>query len=161
MNNDLIIMIFDKEEGAMIAKGALETRRHSQLLGVSNAVIVTRNMTGEVAVQLPRHLPRQSPNHLTDPSTQMPDLLVSAIFVNPPEENLKMLVDAGMDERFIKLVRSELEPGTSMIFYYIRQDSLVDTLQVLEALNQFNGKLTHTTVPPPVEAAILESAGYE
>ena len=150
-------MMFDKQVGASTAREELEITHNNLFPGEVNPVLVTRDKEGKVVV----HIQRQLPNHPTDPSTQMPDLLVSAIFGNPPEESLKMLVDAGMDERFIKLVRSELEPGTSMIFYYIRQDSLVDTQQVLEALDQFIGKLTHTTVPAQLEAAILEMAGYE
>ena len=59
------------------------------------------------------------------------------------------------------MVASALHPETSMIFIYIRQDSLVDTQKFLEALNQFKGTLTHTTVPAEVEAAILEQAGYK
>jgi uncharacterized membrane protein len=157
MKNDLIVLTFENEEDALKARGALEIRRNSQLLGVLNTVIVTRDKTGKLVL----HIQRQLPNHPEDPSSQMPELLVETIFGNPPEERLQMLVDAGMDERFFKLVSSALKPGSSLVLSYVPQDSLVDTQQLVEFLNQFNGTLHHTTVPAEVEGAILEQAGYE
>ncbi len=157
MNNDLIVMMFDKQVGASTAREALEITHNNRFPGEVNPVLVTRDKDGKVDV----HIQRQLPNHLEEPCSQMPVVLADLIFGKPPEDGLQVLVDAGLDEMFVMMVASALSPGTSMIFYYIHQDSLVDTLQVLEALDQFKGTLTHTTVPPPVEAAILEMAGYE
>jgi len=122
-----------------------------------NTVIVTRDKTGKVVL----HIQRQLPNHPEDPSSQMSELLVEAIFGNPPEKGLQMLVDAGVDDGILKLVSSALKPGSSLVLSYVPQDCLVDTQQLVEFLNQFNGTLHHTTVPAEVEGAILEQAGYE
>lgn len=157
MKNDLIVLTFENEEGALKARGALEIRRNSQLLGVLNTVMVTRDKTGEVVL----HIQRQLPNHPEDPSSQMPELLAEAIFGTPPEKGSQMLIDAGMDDGFLELVSSALGPGSSLVLSYVPQDSLVDTQQLVEFLIQFNGTLHHTTVPEQVEKAILKQKAYE
>lgn len=157
MDNDLIVMTFDNEEAASKARQALEIMRNRQFLGVPNAVIVTRGRAGKVTVDRQRQLPAEPPG----PSSQMPGLLVDTIFGKPPEEGVQKLVDAGLDERFLDKVLSAIGPESSMILNYVRQDSLVDTEQVLDALNQFRGTLHHTTVPAEVEEAILKQLEYE
>jgi uncharacterized membrane protein len=157
MKNDLIVLTFENEADALKTRGALEIRRYSQLLGVLNTVMVIRDKTGKVVL----HIQKQLPNHPEDPSSQMPELLAEAIFGNPPEKGSQMLLDAGMDDGFLKLVSPALSPGSSLILSYVPQDSLVDTQQLVEVLNQFNGTLHHTTVPEQVEKALLKQAMQE
>jgi uncharacterized membrane protein len=150
MNNDLIVVTFENEADASKARGALEIMRNSEFLGVSNTVIVLMDMVGKVVVHSQCHLPV--------PSSEMSCLLACAIFGKHPEEGRRKLVDAGLDERFVKNVSSALVPESSAIVNYVRHDSLVDTQQVLDALKQFRGTLHHTTVPAEVEEAILNQA---
>jgi uncharacterized membrane protein len=157
MLNDLIVIAFDNEADAEKVWGALKVIRNRKSLGVLNSVIVTRDRAGKVIVQLQRQLPVDQ----TDPGSQMPGLLANLLFGTPTDEGPQKLVDAGLDERFVKMMASTLNPDSSMIINYIRQDSLVDTQQVLETLNQFNGTLHHTTVPAEVEETIVEGAGHE
>ena len=157
MLNDLIVIAFDNQADAEKVWEALKVKRNRKFLGLLNSVIVTRDSAGKVIV----HLQRQLPIDQADPGSQIPGLLANLLFGTPPEEGPQKLVDAGLDERFVNMVASALEPDSSMLINYIRQDSLVDTQQVLEALNQFNGTLHHTTVPAEVEETILEGAGYE
>ena len=119
MNNDLVVMTFDKEIDPSKARGALEIMRSNQFPGEVNPVLVTRDKDGKVFVQLQWQLPRQLPNHPEDPCCQMSVVLADLIFGNPPEEGPQKLVDAGLDEMFVKMVASALSPGTSMILICI------------------------------------------
>ncbi|MCJ7536429.1 MAG: hypothetical protein WA997_01485 [Anaerolineales bacterium] len=101
----------------------------------------------------------QLPEDQTEPGKQVSGLLANTIF-SKSEEGLQKLIDVGLDESFVKMVNSALDPGISLILSYIHYDSLVDTQQVLGALIQFNGTLHHTTVPVELEEVILKGAGF-
>ena len=157
MVNDLIVMAFDDEAAALRAKRALEQMRTSPLLGIMNALVVTRDKAGKAVV----HEQWELPAHLPDASEQMPRVLVEAFFGKPPEEGVQELVSAGLDETFVTNVVSALGPRRSMLLSYIPQGSLVDTQQVLDTFSQLRGILYHTTVPAEVEEAILKWAEYD
>jgi uncharacterized membrane protein len=157
MNNDLIFMTFDNETDAAKARGTLEIMRSSRFLGVSDAVVIVVDSVGKVVV----HPQRELPSRLHDPSSQVPRHLVNAISGKLSEEGMQNLVDAGLDERFVRNVSSALVPTSSAILNYVRYDSLVDTQQVLNVLNQLKGKVHCTTVPEEVERAILTQAANE
>jgi uncharacterized membrane protein len=154
MINDLIVMTFDDETDASKARGVLEIMRNRYFLGVVDAIVVTMDSAGGVVVHSQRQLRAQP----SDPSSEVSRLLAGAIFVKPPEDGVKELVNAGLDERFVNTVSSALTPETSLLLNYIRKDSLIDTQQFLDALKQFRGTLHHTTVPAEVEEAILNQA---
>ena len=154
MVNDLIVMTFDDEAAALRAKQALEQMRTSPFLGILNALVVTRDKAGKVVV----HEQWELPAHLPSASIQVPRVLVEAFFGKPPEEGVKQLINAGLDETFVTSVVSALRPRRSMILSYIPQGSLVDTQQVLDTFSQLKGTLYHTTVPAEVEEAILKLA---
>ena len=151
MKNELIIMTFAIKEGAMNARQALEIMRHKQLFGLENAVTVTRDRAGKVAI----FQQRISPTDVHNPYGQISGILADAIFVLPPEEGLQKLVDAGLDEGFLREVRSALDPDSSALLSYIPQDSLVDTQRMIDTLKQFRGTLRYATVTAEVEEAIL------
>jgi hypothetical protein len=130
--------------------GAMEIMRNSDFLGVMNAVVVAMDKVGKVFVH--------SQCQLADPSSEMAHLLACAILAKHPEAGGQKLVNAGLDEEFVKRVSSAQRPESSAILNYVRQNSLVDTQQVLDALNLFKGTLYHTTVPPDVAEAILKQA---
>jgi uncharacterized membrane protein len=157
VQHDLIVITFDSEADALKARGGLEIMRNSQMLGLLNTVMVTRDRAGRVIVHQQSVLPVRPPS----PGSQVPGMLASAIFAEPPEEGARKLVDSGLDERFVDEVSSALIPGSSMLINYVRRDSLVDTQQLLGVLSQFKGTLYHTTVPAEVEEAILKPEGYE
>ena len=157
MHNDLIVMTFDSEADALKARGGLEIMRNSQMLGVMDTVMVTRDRAGELIVHQQSALPTQPPSL----GIQMPRMLANAFFAEQREERLQPLVDAGLDERFVAEVSSALVPGSSMLLNYVRRDSLVDTQRLLGTLRQFKGTLYHTTVPEEVEEAILKQSEHE
>ena len=155
MNNDLIVMTFDNEQDALKAKGALEIMRNSQFLGAMNAIPITRDRAGKVVVQN-----QQLPLDQAGPDSWIPNQFVSTVF-GESEDDLQTLVTAGLDERFLQMVKTALYPGSSMILIYIRLDNMVDTQQVLETIKLFNGTLYHTTISPQVEEVISKQTQNE
>ena len=155
MNNDLIMMVFDKQQDARKARGALEIMRNSPFLGATNALPLTRDSAGNVVVQIER-----LPQDQTGPDSCIPDQLVNTIF-GESEDEIQKLVAAGLDEKFAQMIKTALDPGRSMILTYVRQESTVDAQLVLEALTQFDGRLYLTTITPQVERVILEAAQKE
>jgi uncharacterized membrane protein len=157
MLNDLIVMSFESEADALKARGGLEIMRNSQMLGLLDSVMVTRNRSGKLIAHQQSVLPAQTPS----PGSQVPGLLANAIFAQPPEEGVQQLVDSGLDRRFVEEVSTALVPGSAMLINYVRRDSLVDTQRLLGALRQFKGTLYLTTVPSEVEEPILRQARKE
>jgi uncharacterized membrane protein len=154
MNNDLIAMTFDTEEGASKTRQALELMRGSQFWGLVKTVIVSRDSSGTVLVHQ-----QQIPADEYSPSLLLPEVLADEILGASPEAGLRKLVGAGLSETFLKEITSALIPNSSAILIYIQQGSLVNPQQVLDVLRQFTGTVHHTTVPADVETAILGQAG--
>jgi uncharacterized membrane protein len=150
MNNDLIVMTFKNEQDALKARGALEIMHNSPFLGARDAFLVTRDIDGEFVF----HHQKLQPVGQTESDSQIPGLIVNLLF-GDSEDGLQKLVAAGLDEKCLKKAKSELVPGSSLILIRIRYESLVDTQQVLDALNQFNGRLYHTTLAPDIEEVML------
>jgi hypothetical protein len=76
MHSDLYVLTFSDETAALKALQALELRRNSPLLGLLNAIVVTRNRAGKVVVHQRWELPARPP----DPSSKVPRALVEALF---------------------------------------------------------------------------------
>ena len=56
--------------------------------------------------------------------------------------------DLGISKKFIKDVQADMEPGTSAIFFVIREG---DPTMALAALKQYEGKVYHTNLDPDDE----------
>jgi uncharacterized membrane protein len=57
MNNDLIVMIFDNQQDALKARGAVEIMRNSPFLGAMNAVPTIKDEAGKVVIQVQQSPP--------------------------------------------------------------------------------------------------------
>ena len=157
MSSDLIITTFPHEDEAFQVRQALDLMRGRQLFGLENAALVTRDSAGQATVHQRWGLPAYPRN----PRRRLPVLLASAIFGDVPEEGIRKLADAGLDEIFLKEVATALDPDGSALLIYIPPDSIVDTRRLLDALALFHGALHHTIIPAEVEKAILALAEIE
>jgi uncharacterized membrane protein len=110
----------------------------------------TAVLAGKVVVDI-----QQQPNGQAGSDSWIPNQFANTIF-SDSEAELQKLVNAGMDERFLEMVITALAPGYSMILIFVCQDSMVDTLQVLEAIRQYNGTLYHTTISPLLEEVFMK-----
>ena len=149
MDNDLIVIVFDNQQYAKKARGALEIMRNSPFLGAMNSLPFTRDSAGKVVVQIER-----LPLDQSEPDRFIPDQLANTIFFGS-EDEIQQLVAAGLDEGFVQIINASLDPGHSLLLIYVRYDSLVDPQQVLEILKQFNGRLYQTTISPQLEEVLL------
>ena len=61
------------------------------------------------------------------------------------------LLDKGVDQNFVKEVSEELKPGSSAIFFIIR-DANVDA--TLASLRQYRGKVLQTSLPGDAEETL-------
>jgi uncharacterized membrane protein len=157
VNSDLIILTFSQEDEAFQVRQALEIMRGRQLFGLENTALVTRDRAGQATI----HQRWGLPAYPRSPRRRLPVLFAGAIFGDVPEEGIRKLVDAGLDEIFLKEVAIALDPDGSALLIYIPPDSIVDTRRLLDALALFHGKLHHTRIPAEVEKAILALAEIE
>jgi len=157
MNNDLIAMIFPDEEDALEIRKALDMMRTSKFLGSINVVPITKDRQGNIIV----HFRWQPQIDSRTPGDQMPVIVANAIFGKSSEEKMQQLIEAGLDELFLKKLQADLVPGSSMILGNISRDSLVDTQQFLDAISQFKGTVYQSTVPDEVEEAIIKNVVIE
>jgi uncharacterized membrane protein len=148
MKSDLIVMTFAREEDAFKALSGLETMRDSQLFGLENVVLVSRDSAGRAVVHQ-----RWEPPAPT--SSRLPSLVADAVFGNSPQDGIHKLADAGLDEFFLKEVSEALNPDSSALFIYVSQDSLADTHRLLQTLALLKGEVYHTTFSEAVEEAVL------
>ena len=57
-------------------------------------------------------------------------------------------VDLGVDQRFVKEVGEDMQPGTSALFFLVRD---ADPDVAVAALRPYKGTVRHTTFPPEAE----------
>lgn len=157
MQSDLIIITFLQEDEAFQARQALEIMRGKQLFGLDNAALVTRDRTGRASV----HQRWDLPAYPRGRQRNLPVLFADALFGCTPEEGAQRLADAGLDEIFLKEVATALEPEGSALLIYVPSEAIADTRRLLDALELFDGKLHHTSMPAAVENAILAQAEVE
>jgi uncharacterized membrane protein len=58
------------------------------------------------------------------------------------------LADTGIDQRFVKEVSEDLQPGTSALFLIVRE---ANPNVALSALKPYKGTVRHTSFPPEAE----------
>jgi uncharacterized membrane protein len=155
MHSHLIIMIFEKEEEAPRVYDALQQMRGSPLLGLENAVAMTKDGHGNLAVTQKRKLPPTGVVQHDD----LTSLTIASLFGEPPDEMLQLLTRKGFDDCFREQVVRAMANHSSALIILISQDSQVDRGQLLGILKLFKGKVCETTLPQDVEAALAK--GWE
>jgi uncharacterized membrane protein len=122
VNSDLIVMTFDGSETARSVYRSLQVMRKSQILGLGDSVVITKDGAGSV-----RH----------EPASQG-----STGRVVPEAAKVKL------DDEFVGTVRSALRNNRSALLFFVHPDSLSDTGELLNALASFRGTIHQTTLSP-------------
>jgi uncharacterized membrane protein len=149
MNSELFILTFSEEEDTQRTLQALETMGKNWAFGLNNAVLVKRD---EALVHQYTRYPAWRPI----PDNTFLITFTEAVFGDTQKDDIRPLVDAGLDEYFLEEVASTLQPGGSALMVYIPDDSLVDTRLLKETLAAYRGTVHHTIFPVQVERTILE-----
>lgn len=152
MQNDLIIMTFYNEAEAHKVISSLRDMRKSQILGLDQVSIVTKDSSGKVWLHHKYEIsPRKQGN--SDPILRF---FAALIFNTFPAEIVQNLVDVGLDETFIHSIAHKMGKHSSALLFYIDHDDIEDKDELLKALSLFWGDIHQTTISDKVESAILE-----
>jgi uncharacterized membrane protein len=139
---DLIIMTFDDDDMAHTVYKSLEAMRKSQVLGLEDTAIVTKEDSGQVKL-------RPEPGA----SAGLAALLGNLIF-RSSERVVSDGVSPHVDDEFSRTVGVSLHNGGSALLFYLHPDSLSDRVELLAALAMFRGAIHQTTLPPQREARL-------
>ncbi len=142
MNADLIVMTFDGGEMAQTVHDSLQAMRKSQVLGLDDTAIVTKDGAGQVRL-------RPEPGA----STGLAGLLGDLIF-RSPSRGVPAGVRENVDDEFLRLVGAALRNSGSALLFFLHPDSLSDRVELLNALAMFRGAIHQTTLPPQSEARL-------
>ncbi len=142
MRSDLILMIFDRQVDAQRVYYSIQSMRHSQILGLDKAIVVTRDSAGGISLTLRQDVPDTSPTKGADLRVQIANLLFSP----DSEERNTALVKLGLDERFEKRVIKAMDAGKSALLALLRYDDIADRDELLRVLALFRGQILHTTI---------------
>jgi uncharacterized membrane protein len=136
VNSDLIVMTFDGSETARSVYRSLQVMRKSQILGLGDSVVITKDGAGSV-----RHEPA------SQGSTGLAGLLADLIF-RIPGRVVPEAAKVKLDDEFVGTVRSALRNNRSALLFFVHPDSLSDTGELLNALASFRGTIHQTTLSP-------------
>ncbi len=153
MYNDLIVMIFTRQEEALIAWMGLDMMRDRQMMGIDKATAVIKDKSDRTLI----HQSWELGTYYQKEESQVMGLLAEAIFDATAQEIQTQLSQAGLDHVFLKNVTTALGSDSSALLFYIPQNSLVDTDRLLNLLRQMRGTLHHTTFTTAVTETILQS----
>ena len=157
MNNTLIVKTFDREKEASHVLDTINARQEFKNFGLKNAVVVTKDQAGLIALYQRWQLPATP----VDPDSRLSKLFAEAIFCSFPKIKLERLVAAGLDERFLNELVASLQPDGSVLLFFIPRDNLIDERRLMDALASYKGTLHKTTFPDEVLETIYESASNE
>jgi len=152
MQNDLIIMTFYNEREAHKVIDSLRDMRKSQILGLDQASIVTKDTTGKALLHQQHALSQRR----RSPGDQILRCFAELIFNTFPTEVVQNLVDVGLDETFIHGIAQMMRKNSSALLFYIDHDDIEDKDELLKTLSLFWGNIHQTTISDQVERAILE-----
>ena len=156
--SDLIAISFDSKEKAQQALERAGQMQKQHLLDLADAVIVTRDDSGKVRLQQSLNLTAAGAA-----SGGMWGTLVGLLFLNPliglavgaaSGALAGSLQDYGINDKFMKDMGNELQPGTSALFVLVRQ-STPD--RVLPELRELGGKVFTTSLSRDDEQKLREA----
>lgn len=145
-------MTYYNETEAHKVISSLRDMRKSQILGLDQASIVTKDSSGKVWL----HHKYEISLIKQDNTDLILRRFAELIFNTFPAEVVQKLVDVGLDEKFIHSVAQMMRKNSSALLFYIGRDDIEDKEELLKALSLFWGKIHQTTISDQVERAILE-----
>lgn len=151
MINELIAMVFGSEGEALTVKESILMMQNSRALGATAAVPVTKDSKGFTTVHL------QDPNstYIGAGASHIAGFLAQAMFGRSSVGDTQKVINSGLDNLFVSELNSSLIPDSSLLFFYVRRDSLADSKQILDVLYRFKGKVWQTTVSDELEESLL------
>ena len=148
----LLVVTFDKTEEASQVRKTLRSMQRTDYLSLDDSAVVVKDEEGKVHVK--NEVDRGV--KIGTVGGGLLGLLLAGIFF--PIAGLVVgalagaLVGAsakiGIDQKFVKEVGEDLQPGTSAVFFIVR-DANPDA--AVAALKPYKGTVRHTSFPPEAE----------
>jgi uncharacterized membrane protein len=155
--SNIIVITFDNEEEAGKVRETLRKGQKGDYLSLDDSAIVVKDAEGEVHVK----------NEM-DRGVKVGaigggflGLLIGGLFF--PLAGLLLgvfggalvgkLIAPGVDNKFLKDVEADMGPGTSAIFFIVR-DANPD--YAIAALRPYKGTIYHTSLPPEAEKSLRD-----
>jgi uncharacterized membrane protein len=148
----LVVVTFDNPEEAGKVRGTLRSAQRADFLSLDDSAVIVKDQDGKIHVK--NEMDRGV--KIGAIGGGLLGLLVGGIFF--PLAGLLVgvlggglvgkLADTGVDQKFVKEVSEDLQPGTSALFFIVRAAS-PDV--ALAALKPYKGTVRHTSFPPEAE----------
>jgi uncharacterized membrane protein len=150
--SSLIVITFDSTDEAGNVLGTLRSAQRADYLSLDDSAVVVRDGEGKI------HVKNEMDRGVKVGALGggLLGLLIGGIFF--PLGGLLVgalagalvgkSVDLGVDQKFVKQVGEELEPGTSALFVIVRE---ANPDVAIAALKPYEGKVFHTSLTPDAE----------
>ena len=142
MRSDLILMIFDRQVDTQRVYDAIQSMRHSQILGLDSAIIVTRNHAGEISLFQKRVVSGGQKAKNADVLGEIAELF----FAPDSEERRTALVKLGLDERFVARIFREMDVDKSALCALLSYDDIADRDELVGTMALFRGQIYQSTI---------------
>jgi uncharacterized membrane protein len=153
--SNLVVITFDDADEAMNVHDTLKSGEAAGFISLDDMAVVTKNEEGEVHV-----------SNEVDRGVKVGaigggalGLLIGTVFF--PVAGLALgaiggalvgkLADTGVDKKMIENVKNDLQPGTSAIFFLVRE---ANPDAAIAALKPYKGNVYATSLPPEAEEQV-------
>ena len=156
MSSELIVMTFHQRENAITVINAIKAMRKSPILNLESSVLVKKDENGEITFLRTE----KSAVAQEDYDALVLLSLAKLILGTPPEGAIDMLIEKGVDRRFVKEIVGIMEDESSTLFFLTRENSVHDADELRRTLALFKGKIHQTSLLPEAEAYLLKGGGF-
>jgi uncharacterized membrane protein len=151
--SDLIVLTFENDEEATQVMKTIKSLRKESFISLDDTAVVVKDQEGKIHVknEIDRGI------KLGAGVGSLMGLFLGMLFGGPIGAMLLggaggalvgKLTDMGVDQKFVKQLKEELEPGSSALFLLVRD---AHTNAAMAALRPYKGTVYHTTLGPEAE----------
>ena len=150
--SNLVVITFDNAEEAGKLRETLRSADQTDLLSLDDSAVVVKDEDGEVHVK--NEMDRGV--KIGAVGGGMLGLVIGSIVFPVAGTIIGALggaligksADLGIDQKFVKEVGNDLQPGTSAIFFIVRE---ANPDAAMSALKPYKGTVRQTSLPPEAE----------
>lgn len=154
--SNLIVLVFDNDEEATQVMEAIKSLRKEDFISLDDTAVVVKDQDGKVHVknEIDRGI------KLGAGIGSLMGLFLGMLFGGPVGALLLggaggalvgKLTDMGVDQKFVKQLSEDLQPGSSALFLMVRE---AHNNAAMAALRPYKGTVYHTTLDTETEAEL-------